>query len=980
MSTEPTLQCLLRKRARTESPGRLLMYPAGNIGSRPIEVTYTDMYEQANRLSLVISSLEGFTVGFPMLLHFDNHWDTILWFWAVLLAEGLPVLSSPFSNVENDRHAHIRNLSALLNSPIGLTSSELLPLFGNDHNIRLHSVEPLLQGPKGDLERQRGVKPAIGRCDCSENGHRRRKNSHDGDVAISNDTQNGSMVRYGSSRNGTTDDQAGSLSMLMLTSGSTGNAKAAQFTHRQVLAAVAGKSLLRKLPGDRSFLNWIGLDHVAGLIEVHLQALSLGMDQVHVSATDIVPSPKTFLDLLSRHRVSHTFAPNFFLAKLVSSIGPLETADGVWDLSSLISIISGGEANDTRTCLAASALFEKYGARSGVIITGFGMTETCAGCIYNVNCPEYDVTRGYAYASVGKCISGTQMRVTESGELQVRGASVFSGYYNNQMATEQAFTADNWFRTGDQGFIDSNGNLRLTGRTKDIVNINGVKMATSDIQANIEKAVGDRVARIVVFSSKAAYTEQVTVAYVPNAFPTPDSKVADVNRLITQACLMSTSTVPVVFALREESLSLLPTSTLGKILRLKLTRLFEDGKFLADIKEHEAALRRTNSAAKQICDSGEVTRSEACLVDDVAEVLGTTPELVGIHSETSIFDIGYTSMHVIKLKHYIEKRLGMDFPILHIMKNPTIRQLAACIDAQQKQRGAHSQEQNPGEGTYDPVVVFRARGSKTPLWLIHPGVGEILIFVGLAQRLAADDRPVFALRAPGFEPGQRLLGSIEEAVDMYTTAIHRRQPRGPYALAGYSYGAMLAFEVAKRFRSGGAKVCFLGSFNLPPHIRSRICQLHWAACLLHLSFFLGIITEDALTGLEADAAFCALPRKDTLQRVLSIGDMSRMEELGLTVEAMERWANLAFGLQSLAVDYEPSGEVDGMDVFHAIPLKAVAKSREEWLSQHLSRWAGFVREPPRFHAVGGTHYTMIGPENVVSFAETLVKALKARGV
>ncbi|OTA90056.1 hypothetical protein M434DRAFT_23101 [Hypoxylon sp. CO27-5] len=506
--------------------------------------------------------------------------------------------------------------------------------------------------------------------------------------------------------------------MLMLTSGSMGNAKAVLFTHKQVLSAISGKAAVRQLPRDRPFLNWIGLDHVAGLLEIHLQALWLGVDQVHVSVADVVPSPGTFLDLLSRHRVSRTFAPNFFLAKVVSAVRSLRRTP-VWDLSSLVCVTSGGEANDMKTCLAASALF-----------LSFGMTETCAGAIYNSNCPEYDVAYGYTIASLGKCINGMEMRITtpanvnglaapdEPGDLEVRGPVVFEKYYHNQNATSQAFTPDHWFRTGDRAVIDSNGNLSLMGRAKDVININGVKIIAADLQTTIEHVLGDRVERLVVFPSTALHTEQVTVAYIPNIFPLRDDEMVEITHLVTQTCLLHTATRPLVFAVRKQSLPLLPMSTLGKISRLKMARLFEDGEFTVDLQLHEYAMAGTCRAVEQVYknESRLKSEAEAHLLEDVAETLCLTPDVLGTYVETSLFDIGFTSMHIIKLKYYIERRLGIDVPVIHIMKNPTIRALAVDLDAQMQ----HSKTGPVPIDSYDPVVVLRARGSKTPLWLIHP--------------------------------------------------------------------------------------------------------------------------------------------------------------------------------------------------------------------------------------------------------------------
>ncbi|KAH7087019.1 4-coumarate-CoA ligase 1 [Paraphoma chrysanthemicola] len=749
--------------------------------------------------------------------------------------------------------------------------------------------------------------------------------------------------------------------MLMLTSGSTGNAKAVCFTHEQVLAAIAGKASIRVIPRDRPFMNWIGLDHVAGLLEIHLQALWLGVDQIHVSAADIVTSPTTFLELISRHRVALTFAPNFFLAKLVATFESLQQSLEL-DLSSLVCVTSGGEANDIKTCVAASTLFSKYGAPRDVITAGFGMTETCAGSIYNTKCPEYDVSRGNTVASLGKCIPGIEMRIVtsegqiaasdESGDVEVRGKVVFKGYYRNDIATNQAFAPGRWFRTGDRGFIDSNGNLNLVGRAKEVININGVKIVAADVQTAVEDALGDHVSRLVVFSTQASHTEQVTVAYIPKAFPIGDQEMMEIARLVTQVCVIRTASIPLVFALQEQSIPLLPVSTLGKISRLKVSRLFEEGEFAADFELHHEAIQRASRAAKQMNINGSkpANESEKALIVDVAETLGVSPGDLDITPETSLFDIGFTSMHVIKLKYHIERRLGSDVSVILIMKNPHIGALAADIDAYLRQSQADSDEPATIED-YDPVVIIRGEGSKTPLWMIHPGVGEVLVFIGLAQCLAQDDRPVFALRAAGFEPPYQRFDSIKQTVDIYSAAMRRRQPHGPYALAGYSYGTMLAFEISKRLNADGNEVGFLG-----------------------------LITEDVSDQYEVDLVYRKVSPTEAMEVVYNMADKQRWDELNLEAASLARWVNVAFGLQRMASDYDPSGQVKSLDIFYCTPLKAVADSREIWRDKYLSRWADFVHEPPRFHAVEGEHYTMIGPDHVASFTQTLMQALQARGL
>lgn len=116
-------------------------------------------------------------------------------------------------------------------------------------------------------------------------------------------------------------------------------------------------------------------------------------------------------------------------------------------------------------------------------------------------------------------------------------------------------------------------------------------------------------------------------------------------------------------------------------------------------------------------------------------------------------------------------------------------------------------------------------GAKTSFWLFYPGVGEGFDFLKLARDIT--ERHVYALRVRGFNAGEIPFTCMEEAVMIYQAAIKKVQPIGPYAIAGYSYGTMLAFETAKSLEGNGNKVRFLGSFNLQPHIRDRINWLFW---------------------------------------------------------------------------------------------------------------------------------------------------------
>lgn len=128
---------------------------------------------------------------------------------------------------------------------------------------------------------------------------------------------------------------------------------------------------------------------------------------------------------------------------------------------------------------------------NGRLLQLWGMTETQAGT-YNRPSDTLD----QCACSAGRATPGNEIRVVdeagsplpagEEGELQIRGASVFPGYYNNAEANESSFDGD-WFRTGDLATIDADGYLTITGRTKDVINRGGVKFNPADIEAVVNK-------------------------------------------------------------------------------------------------------------------------------------------------------------------------------------------------------------------------------------------------------------------------------------------------------------------------------------------------------------------------------------------------------------------------------------------------------------------------------------------------------------
>ena len=699
------LNGLLARAAFSNDDRGIKAYPLSNTTDFQ-EIRYYDLHHLALQNSSRLKKNEGFYDGSIVLLHFESHLDNIIWFWSVLYAGCIPAFSTPFAQNPEHRDKHLHHLRELLRDPVCLTTSNLLDKFPKTPILALLTIETL---------------SAITVSEAAVSSP--RPISKPSDIAI-----------------------------LMLTSGSTGNAKAVCISHEQILASVAGKSaaLFLELSGHCTFFNWIGLDHVGSLVEIHLHAMFLVVDQVHAQAPDIIAYPASFLHILSRHSVARTFAPNFFLAKLKAALEKQSPED--YDLSCLRYIVSGGEANVVSLCTDVSQMLTQYGAPASCVVPGFGMTETCAGSIYNLDCPAYDLECKHEFASLGECVRGIKMRASsmsspgcevkpgEPGNLEVTGPIVFKSYYNNPEATAEAFTADGWFKTGDIAIIDSQGKLNLAGRTKDTITINGVKYLPHEIEAAIEEAAipGVIPSFTLCFSYRApkAQTEQCYIAYLPS-YPTEDTE-ARIRALnaITKVVALHTRARPCILPLDSCTLE---KTTLGKLSRNKIRSALERGDLRTYVDINDKAIAEHRSSRR----TSPCNELERMLLEELEDVLELPKDEFGVDS--SIFDFGMSSVDLIKYKRRIEVRLRLktEVPMITIMTHPEVRALANVL-------------QTFGTAVpYDPVVTLQSHGEETPLWLFHPGVGEVLVFLGLANFI--HDRPVHCPSSTGLQSRRAVL-------------------------------------------------------------------------------------------------------------------------------------------------------------------------------------------------------------------------------
>ena len=892
-------------------------------------ITYKELLDAALDKASLIKSIPNMRHGKVILLHFSSFEENVLWFWAVVLAGILPAVSTPVPADLERRRIHLEHIRAMLQRPIVLTSKHLEGEFESVQNNDLYVVDHL-KAFKGDI---------------------------DGELVLERDS-------------------AMDPAVLMLTSGSSGNAKAVALSHKQIISSVRAKSAFFDTTDADIFLNWIGFDHVASLLETHIHAIYLGSEFVHVPASTLMADPRVFLRLIGMHRVTYTFAPHFFLTRLLKTLTTTTAVQDEPDISCLRHLVSGGESNTVGTVVALTKALQGYNLQSEVIRPGFGMTETCAGSIYSKACPSYDVARDNPFASLGKPISSIQMRIADAmgheattgniGDLQVKGPLVFREYYNNIKATTAAFTDDGWFITGDRAFLDDEATLNIAGREKESINLNGIKYFPNEIETALDEAkiAGLTPSYTVVFSYRPSHflEEEICVVYHPAYHPKDTTTRVETAEEIVSVVGTHTACRPKdIIPLPKEFLE---KSALGKLSRTKIRAAFEVGLYNEYEDSKDIGIIEFKAAQRE----KPANATEHSVLMALQGVLPLPKEELGVND--SLFEFGITSLNLFALKRQIEKDLDIlhPIPVGVLMTFPTIRGIAN--EVMTFHQGSMAR--------YDPLVPLHTNtlSRKPPLWLVHPGSGDVLVFVALAKSIS--DRTIYGLRTKGLNTDSDYFTSIADIADCYVERIRRNQPTGPYAIAGYSLGSTVAFEIAKRLEALGHRVAFLGLLDSPPHIRRLIEKLDWNDVLLNVAYFLGLISEEFSVSREVDLRHMSSDK--ALDFILEYAKDARLEALAINKERLRKITDVTNAFGQAGMKYQPDGAVQAMDVFWVTPLKTVAGSRQEWMNEHLIRWKEFSVDPPRYHECEGMHSKMLNPEHVGHFQQCLQSAMIARGI
>ena len=259
---------------------------------------------------------------------------------------------------------------------------------------------------------------------------------------------------------------------MAFTSGTTGHPKCALHSFNTTLPALRFLNRDMQATENDVFLIYLPIGLNWGYL-VLLQALMLGAKAVLLDRF----SGRRALELIEQERV--TFIPTA-PASIIAMLN--EPNLEKFDTSSLRVVVTGGASCPVETLRAFQTRM------SGRLMELYGMLET-AYHTYTRFSDDPEKVNG----TIGRCVEGMGLRILDaggndvapgqSGEITAFGPTVHLGYYNNPQANAEAFTPDGWFRTGDLGeFVDDAGNVRIVGRSKEIINRGGKKFFPREVE------------------------------------------------------------------------------------------------------------------------------------------------------------------------------------------------------------------------------------------------------------------------------------------------------------------------------------------------------------------------------------------------------------------------------------------------------------------------------------------------------------------
>ncbi|WP_395608028.1 amino acid adenylation domain-containing protein [Pseudomonas sp. B22129] len=548
-----------------------------------------------------------------------------------------------------------------------------------------------------------------------------------------------------------------SVAYIMYTSGSTGTPKGVLVPHRGITRLVLNNGYADFNASDRvAFASNPAFD--ASTMDVWGALLNGGQVQVIDHATLL--DPVAFGAALNGATV--LFVTTALFNQYVQMIPEA--------LAGLRILLCGGERADP-------AAFRSLLARAKALrlVHCYGPTETTT---YATTHEVHAIAENADSVPIGRAISNTQIHVLDAqlqpvplgvtGEICIGGDGVAKGYLNRPELTAEKFVADpfnegHWmYRTGDLGRWNAEGLLECIGRNDDQVKVRGFRIELGEIEARLGAFAG--IQDVVVLAREDVPGDKRLVAYFTWAGEPVglDSVRAHLQGQLPDYMLPS-AYVPLVQ---------LPLTANGKVDRKALPVPALEALHSRDFEAPVGALEQT-----------------------LAQLWAGVLKLEQVGRHDSFFELGGHSLLAIRLVNLMEEA-GLQVSLAELFQYASVASVAAMV---------HQRTDEPLRDS--AVITVRSSGSQPPLFLVHEFSGMDVYFPALGQHLPGD-YPIYGL--PGTTLGEAHLNTMEGLAARLVGLIREIQPHGPYRVAGWSFGGVLAYEVALQLLGLDEPVAFLG--------------------------------------------------------------------------------------------------------------------------------------------------------------------------
>ncbi len=560
------------------------------------------------------------------------------------------------------------------------------------------------------------------------------------------------------------------LAYVIYTSGSTGKPKGVKLTHRNLVNFLLS---MQKTPGikdtDRLLaITTISFD-IAGL-ELYLPLI--GGAEVVIADVETTRDGRLLLSVLEEKNISMMQAtPSTWQMML----------DSGWEKTYPIKVLAGGEA-------LPKELADKLLKLSSAVWNMYGPTETTIWSTIK------QVLPGDKLITIGMPIDNTQVYIMDEqgkplpagsiGEMYIGGTGVAEGYLNRPELTNEKFVADNYsntpgsklYRTGDLGKILDNGDIQCLGRIDQQVKIRGYRIELGEIESILSAQQG--IKQSVVIAQEDASLNKFLVAFViPGSLGNSKGEIP--KKLIDEW--------------KEKLGEALPYYMVpDEFVPIESFPLTQNGKI--DRKAFPAVNRNTHVKVKKKLLPRNAY--EQLVADIWSQALG----LDKLSITDDFFELGGHSLLAVKVMVAIEKETGERLPLATLFTNSTIEKLALQLSGNKE-----------GE-TWDTIVPIKTTGEKPPLFLVHGSGLNLLMFKTISEHFD-ETQPLYGIQAIGLTKPVEIPGTVEGIAAYHIQEILRVSPDGPYAVAGYSYGGFIAYEIAKQLTNAGKTVKFIGMID-----------------------------------------------------------------------------------------------------------------------------------------------------------------------